>query len=85
MAKVKQQGNGSGSVYPRKNKAGKVTSWLGAYYTPDGKKRYVSAKDKTECRKKLRAAMGDADKGIVFDAGTTTVGEHLERWLEDVE
>ncbi len=84
MAKVKQQGNGSGSVYPRKNKDEKITSWLGAYYAEDGKKRYVSAKDKTECRKKLRAAMGDADKGIVYDAGTTTVREHLEHWLEDV-
>lgn len=83
MAKVKQQGNGSGTVYPRKNKAGKITSYLGSYFGPDGKRRYVSAKSKGECRDKLRAAMGDSDKGLVFDSGTTTVSQYLDRWLTD--
>jgi hypothetical protein len=46
MARKKQQGNGSGTIYPRKNKNGKVTSYLGSYFTPDGKQRYVSAKTK---------------------------------------
>ncbi len=32
--------NGSGTVYPRKNKDGKATSYLGAYYTTDGKQHY---------------------------------------------
>ena len=27
----------------------------------------------------------EADAGLVFDAGTLTVGEYLERWLKDVE
>ena len=84
MSKKKQQGNGSGTVYPRKNKDGKITSYLGAYHTPDGKRRAVSAKTKTECRDKLRQAMSDADKGIVFDAKGQTVVAFLERWLEDV-
>ena len=84
MGKKKQQGNGSGSVYPRKNKDGKIISYLGAYYGPDGKRRTVSAKTKTECREKLRAAMSDADKGMVFDAGTLTVGQYLDKWLTAV-
>jgi len=84
VGKKKQQGNGSGSVYPRKNKDGKITSYLGAYCTPDGKRRTVSAKTKTGCREKLRAAMSDADKGLVFDAKGQTVGTFLERWIEDV-
>ena len=52
---MKQQGNGSGTVYPRKNKDGKIVSYLGSYFGPDGKRRYVSAKNKGECREKLRA------------------------------
>jgi hypothetical protein len=78
MGKRKQVGNGSGTVYPRKNKDGKTTSYLGSYFTPDGKRRYVSAKTKTECREKLRQAMADADRGLVFDAGTLTVGQYLD-------
>ena len=84
MSKKKQQGNGSGTVYPRKNKDGKITGYLGSYFSMDGKRRYVGAKTKTACREKLRAVMSDADKGIVFDAKGQTVGEFLERWLEDV-
>ncbi len=40
---------------------------------------------KTECRALLRAAMGDADKGLAFDAGTLTVGRYLDGWLRDVK
>src|SRR5215217_8756706 len=83
MARKKQQGNGSGTVYPRKNKDGKVTSYLGSYFTPDGKRRYVSAKTKTTCREKLRQAMSDADQGFVFDARKQSVGGYMVRWLED--
>jgi integrase len=39
MARKKQQGNGSGTIYPRKNKDGKVTSYLGSYLTLDSKRR----------------------------------------------
>lgn len=84
MAKTKQQGNGSGTVYPRKGKDGKVTSYLGSYFAPDGKRKYVSAKTKTACREKLRRAMSEADdQGFVFDAGKQTVGAYVVRWLED--
>lgn len=85
MAKRKSKGNGSGTIYPRKNKDGKITGYLGAYYGPDGKRRYVSAKTKSECERKLRAAMADADKGLVFDAGSITVGQYLDRWLRGIE
>jgi integrase len=44
MRRKKAKGNGQGSVYPRKNKDGKITGYLGAYYGPDGKRRYVSAR-----------------------------------------
>lgn len=70
MAKKKAVGNGAGTVYPRRNK--------------EGKRRYVSAKHKNDCRTKLRKVMSDADQGIVFDAKNETVSAFLERWLRDV-
>jgi integrase len=84
MPRRKSKGNGQGSVYPRKNKDGKITGYLGAYHGPDGKRRTVSAKSKTECGRKLRTAMADADKGLVFDAGTITVGQYLNNWLTGI-
>jgi hypothetical protein len=83
--KHKSVGNGSGSVYPRRNKDGKITGYLGSYFGPDGKRRYVSGKTRTEARENLRGAMGNADKGLVYDAGTLTVGAYLARWLSDIE
>src|SRR5215207_10704324 len=83
MTRKKQKGNGTGTVYPRKNKDGKVIGYRGSYFTPDGKRRYVSAKRKGEAEKALRQAMADADRGLVFGAGTLTLGEYLDRWLAE--
>src|SRR5215211_1326906 len=83
MPKKKERGNGDGDVWPRKNKEGKIIGYRGAYFGPDGKRRYVSGKTKEDARKKKRQAMADADRGLNFDAGTLTVGEYLERWLSD--
>ena len=83
MVKKKQQGNGSGTIYARKNKDGKTIGYRGSYFTPDGRRRYVSAKTKTGCREKLRRVMSDADQGFLFDAGNQTVGEYIVHWLED--
>jgi integrase len=83
MAKTKQKGNGAGTVYPRKNKQGKVIGYRGAYHGPDGKRCYVSAKTKTAAEKALRQAMADADRGLVFDGENLKVSEYLRRWLED--
>lgn len=83
MGKAKQGGNGTGTVYPRKNKDGKVTGYRGSYFTTDGRRRYVSGKTKTETQRALRQAMADADRGLVFDADNLTVGEYLDRWLSD--
>jgi integrase len=83
MAKKKERGNGTGTVYPRRNKQGKIVGHLGAYYGPDGKRRYVSAKKKGECERKLRQAMTDADRGLIFDRLDLKLGEYLDRWLSD--
>jgi integrase len=61
MGRTKSRANGDGDVFPRKNKAGKITSYRGAYVGPDGKRRYVSGKTKEEARKALREARSGAD------------------------
>jgi integrase len=83
VGKTKQSGNGTGTVYPRKNKEGKITGYRGSYFAADGRRRYVSAKTKTEARRALRQAMADADRGLIFDADNLKVGEYLDRWLSD--
>jgi integrase len=83
MTRAKCRANGDGDVFPRKNKAGKVTSYRGAYVGPDGKRRYVSGKTKEEARRNLRKARGDAERSLVFDADNLGVGEYLDRWLSD--
>jgi integrase len=83
MAKVKIRANGDGDVFPRKNNAGKITSYRGAYVGPDGKRRYVSGKTKSDAREALTAARTAAAGGVVLDAGKLTVEDYLERWLSD--
>src|SRR5918994_4706167 len=83
MAKKRQRGNGAGTVYPRKNRDGKVTGYRGSYFAPDGKRRYVSAKRKGDAERALREAMTDAERGFVFDGGTLTLEDYLTRWLKD--
>jgi integrase len=51
-------------------------------HTPDGRKRkYIFGRRKKDVERKLAEAMGDAARGIVFDAGTLTVGQCLDSWL----
>ena len=83
MAKRKQRGNGAGTVYPRKNKVGKIIGYRGSYFAPDGKRRYVSAKKKGDAEKALRQAMTDAEHGLLFEAGARTVEAYMNRWLTD--
>src|SRR5215210_2545610 len=80
-----KNGNGEGSIYEHKRN-GKKVGYRGAYtvHTAEGpKRRYVSGKTREEVRRKLAKAMADRDSGLVFDAGSLTVGEYLERWLKD--
>jgi integrase len=83
MGKTKGRANGDGDVFPRKNKAGKITSYRGAYVGPDGKRRYVSGKTKEEARRSLRRARGDAERGLVSDGGNVALSEYLKRWLNE--
>jgi integrase len=81
--KKRERGNGQGTVAPRRNKAGKVIGFVGAYFGPDGKRHWVSAKTKTECWRKLNMAMTDADRGILPGPVNLTVEQYLTSWLAD--
>ena len=79
-----KRGNGEGSIYPYKNKAGKVIGYRGSYWihTAEGpKRRYISGKKREDVSDKLAKALSDRADGLVFDAGALTVGEYLDRWL----
>ncbi len=80
------RGNGEGSIYPVRDKAGKITGYRGAYYvhtTAGPKRRYLSGKRREDVRDKLTKALGDRADGLIFDAGTITIEEYLDRWLSD--
>jgi integrase len=82
----RKRGNGEGSIYPVKDKNGRVVSYRGSYwlYTAEGpKRRYLSGKKREDVADKLAKALAGRIDGLVFDAGDLTVGDYLKRWLSD--
>ncbi len=76
-----RRGNGEGTITLRKD-----GRWEGRYtlHTGAGPKRKVLyGKTRKEVRERLTKALADRDGGLVFVADDTTVGEYLDRWLED--
>ncbi len=74
--------NGEGTVYKRKD------GWAAQYHvhTANGRKRRtVYGKTRQEAAAKFAKAIADRDGGMLFDAGTTTVGEYLKSYLDDVQ
>src|SRR5215216_1032257 len=77
----KKRGNGEGSIHRRKN-----GGWCAQYvvHTSEGpKRRTLYGKTHQEVANKLAKALSSREDGLVFDAGKQTVGEYLERWLEE--
>jgi integrase len=77
----KKRGNGEGSITRRKNR-----SWSVQYvvYTAEGRKRKtLYGNTRAEVAAKLTKAVADREGGLLFDAGSLTVGEYLDRWLTD--
>ena len=70
-------------MFPRRNAKGEITSYRGTYFGPDGKRRYVSGKNKEDARVNLRRARGDAERGLVSDGGNVALSDYLKRWLND--
>jgi integrase len=83
VARTKSRANGDGDVWPRKNKEGRIYGYRGTYVGPDGRRRYVSSKNKEDARRKLRAARADSDRGLLFDTEDLRLGDYLDSWLTD--
>ncbi len=77
-----KRGNGEGSISKRSG-----GGWMAQYYVLSGtggrERRTLYAKTRAEAARKLARAIGERDTGFVVDAGRLTVGDYLERWLED--
>jgi integrase len=87
VVKKRERANGDADIWPRRNKEGKIIGYRGAYWvqTADGRRRrYVSGKNKGETRAALNQARADVNRGLIFNAGSITVGEWLDCWLTDV-
>ena len=78
---AKRRGNNEGSIYRRKD-----GYWVGQYgvETATGRKtRYIYGKRREEVREKLTKAIADRDGGFIIDDENISVGECLNRWLND--
>jgi integrase len=76
-----RRGNGEGTITRRKDRR-----WEGKYtvYTAEGpKRRALYGKTRKEVADKLAKALADRASGYTFDAEKMTVGEYLDRWLND--
>ena len=74
-----KRGNGEGSITKRKD-----GRYMARYtvHTKDGlRRKTLYARTRAEVAEKLSRALSDRSSGIVFDAGTLTLGEYLDRWL----
>jgi integrase len=76
-----RRGNGEGSISRRKD-----GRWEAKYtaHTADGpKRRALYGKTRKEAADKLAKALADHASGYTFDTENMTVGEYLDRWLND--
>src|SRR5262249_39052955 len=57
--------------------------WEARYYLPDGSRRSIMGKTRTEVAKKLSEALRDLDRGVTAPKdGRMTFGAYLDNWLE---
>jgi integrase len=76
-----RRGNGEGSISRRKD-----GRWEAKYtaHTADGpKRRALYGKTRKEAADKLAKALADRASGYTFDTENMSVGEYLDRWLND--
>jgi integrase len=78
---VAKRGNGEGTIYRHRNGV-----WGGHYtiYMAEGRKRRtIYGKTRQEVATKLAKALSDREGDLTLDAGRLTVGEWMDRWLEE--
>jgi integrase len=78
---VGKHGNSEGSITRRKN-----SGWVAQYtvYTSNGRKhKTLYGKTRQEVAAKLAKALSDHEGGLVLDAGSLTVGDWMDHWLNE--
>jgi integrase len=78
---VGRRGNGEGSISRRKD--GRWEAKYTAHTAEGPKRRALYGKTRKEAADKLAKALADRASGYTFDTENITVGEYLDRWLED--
>jgi len=74
-----RRGNGEGSI-TRRNDGRYMARYT--VHTKDGPKRKtLYGRTRADVAEKLAKALSDRSSGLVFDAGTLTLSEYLDRWL----
>lgn len=77
-----KRGNGEGSV-TRCKSDGLYMARYTVQTATGAKRRTIYGKTCGEVSEKLTKAMADRDGGLVYDAGSMTVGEYMSGWLRD--
>ncbi len=76
-----KRGNGEGSITRRKD--GLYMARYTVQTATGPKRKTIYGKTRGEVSEKLTKAMADRDGGLVYDAGSMTVGEYMNGWLRD--
>src|ERR671917_2702345 len=74
-----KRGNGEGSITRRKD--GLYMARYTVQTATGTKRKTIYGKEREQVAEKLIDALSNRNKGLVFDAGSQTVGEYVERWL----
>ena len=79
---AKKNGNGEGGISRHKGSGLYMARYT--VHTPTGPKRKaLYGKTRREVDEKLTKAKADRDTGFVFDADNLTLGNYLDRWIND--
>jgi len=78
-----KRGNGEGSIHKRKNGLWAGTLTVGHSETGKPKRRSVYGRTRADVAKRLAELQGEAAAGTLVDPAQITVGDFLERWLDD--
>jgi hypothetical protein len=76
-----RRGNGEGTITRRKD--GRWEAKYTAHTAEGPKRRALYGRTRKEVADKLAKALTDCASGYTFDTANMTVGEYLDRWLND--
>lgn len=76
---TKRRGHNEGSIRQRTD-----GTWEVRLSLPDGKRKSLYGRTRREVQDKLRTALRDLDAGLDLGTSRQTVGQFLDRWLEEI-